>query len=224
MEPCSKEMSAGVQCGKLVEGRTCQGRAWRLTPPGAAPSVSTKTQVGSLWEQAVWPNLFLFVVVRLLSCVQFFVTPWTVARQAALSVTVSQWGTNSCPLSQWCRPTISSSVALSPPALNLSQHEGLFQRVDSSHQVAKVLELQLQHQSFQWIFRVDLGSTGLISLQSKGHSRVFSNITGHEGPSQEHSESSRCSLDVSSRSFSTPACCFYPRPADMMDFGLLFIL
>ena len=40
----------------------------------------------------------------------------------------------------------------SPPALNLSQHQGLFKRVSSSHQVAKVLELQLQHQSFQWIF------------------------------------------------------------------------
>ena len=41
----------------------------------------------------------------------------------------------------------------SPPAFNLSQHQGLFQWVSSSHQVAKVLELQ--HQSFQWIFRVD---------------------------------------------------------------------
>ena len=43
----------------------------------------------------------------------------------------------------------------SPPALNLSQHQGLFQWIGSSHQVAKVLELQLQHQSFQWIFRID---------------------------------------------------------------------
>ena len=42
------------------------------------------------------------------------------------------------------------------PALNLSQHQGLFQWVStSSHQVVKVLELQLQHQSFQWIFRTD---------------------------------------------------------------------
>ena len=40
----------------------------------------------------------------------------------------------------------------SPPALNLSQHQGLFQWVGSSPQVAKVLEFQLQHQSFQWIF------------------------------------------------------------------------
>ena len=47
------------------------------------------------------------------------------------------------------------------------------------HQVAKVLELQLQHQFFQWIFRgwFPLGLTGLISLQSKGLSRVFSNTT-----------------------------------------------
>ena len=43
----------------------------------------------------------------------------------------------------------------SPPALSLSQHQGLFQWVGSSHQVAKVLELQFQHQSFQRIFRTD---------------------------------------------------------------------
>ena len=44
----------------------------------------------------------------------------------------------------------------SPPTFNLSLHQGLCQRVSSSHQVAKVLEFQLQHQSFQWIFRTDL--------------------------------------------------------------------
>ena len=42
-----------------------------------------------------------------------------------------------------------------PPAFNLSQHQGLFQWVSSLHQVAKVLEFQFQHQSFQWIFRID---------------------------------------------------------------------
>ena len=65
----------------------------------------------------------------------------------------------------------------SPPAFSLSQHQGLFQWVGSSHQVAKVLEFQLQHQSCQWIFRTDFGWTGWISLQSKGLSRVFSNTT-----------------------------------------------
>ena len=43
----------------------------------------------------------------------------------------------------------------SPLAFNLSQHQDLFQWVSSSHQVAKVLEFQLQHQSFQWTFRTD---------------------------------------------------------------------
>ena len=51
--------------------------------------------------------------------------------------------------------SISVSVGPSPPAFNLSQHWGLFQWVSSLHQVAKVLEFQLQHQSFQWIFRTD---------------------------------------------------------------------
>ena len=44
----------------------------------------------------------------------------------------------------------------SPPDLNPSQHQGLFQWVSSSHQVAKVLEFQLQHQSFQWRLMNDL--------------------------------------------------------------------
>ena len=43
-----------------------------------------------------------------------------------------------------------------PPAPNPSQHQGLFQWVNSSHEVAKVLESQLQHQSFQWTPRTDL--------------------------------------------------------------------
>ena len=43
----------------------------------------------------------------------------------------------------------------SPPALNLSQHQGLFKWVRSSHEVAKILEFQLQHQSFQWTPRTD---------------------------------------------------------------------
>ena len=62
---------------------------------------------------------------------------------------------NSSPLSWTCHPTISSPVDPSLPAFNLSQHQGLFQWVSSSHQVAKVLELQLQYQSFHWIFSTD---------------------------------------------------------------------
>ena len=50
----------------------------------------------------------------------------------------------------------------SPPVLNFSQHQGLFKWVSSSPQVAKVLEFQLQHQSFQWLFRTDLLQNGLL--------------------------------------------------------------
>ena len=59
----------------------------------------------------------------------------------------------------WVSDAIQSSHPLlspSPPALNLSHHQGLFKWVSSSHQVAKVLEFQLQHQSFQWTPRTDL--------------------------------------------------------------------
>ena len=53
------------------------------------------------------------------------------------------------------QPSHPLSSPYPPPAFNLSQHQGLFQWVSSLHQVAKILKLQLQHQSFQWIFRVD---------------------------------------------------------------------
>ena len=74
-----------------------------------------------------------------------------------------------CALSWWCHPTISSLLSASPPAFNLPQPEGLFQWVNSSLEVAKVLEFQLQHvlpmniqDWFPW------GLTDLIFLQSKG--------------------------------------------------------
>ena len=61
-------------------------------------------------------------------------------------------------LVHWASDAIQPSHPLSPAsplALNLSQHQGLFQWVDSLHQVTKILELLLRHQSFQWIVRVD---------------------------------------------------------------------
>ena len=59
----------------------------------------------------------------------------------------------------WVSDAIQPSHPLpspSPPAPNLSQNQGLFKWVSSSHQVAKVLEFQLQHQSYQWTPRTDL--------------------------------------------------------------------
>ena len=52
---------------------------------------------------------------------------------------------NSCPLRRWCHQTISSPVGPFSSCPQSSQHQGLFQWVSSSHQVAKGLELQLQH-------------------------------------------------------------------------------
>ena len=76
------------------------------------------------------------------------------------SPTPGAWS-DSCPLTQWCHPTISSSVIPLSSHLHLSHHQGLFQSVSSSHEVAKVLEFQLQHQSLQWTRRTDLRYDGL---------------------------------------------------------------
>ena len=90
-----------------------------------------------------------FSSVQSLSRVPLFATPWTAARRLPCPSPTPRACSNSRPLSQWCHPTISSSVALSPPAvpfppaISLSQCQGLFKWVSSSHQVATVLEFQL---------------------------------------------------------------------------------
>ena len=68
---------------------------------------------------------------------------------------------NSCPLSQWCHLTISSSVVSFSFCLQSFPNHSLFKWVSSSHQ-AKILEFQPQHQSFQWIFRTDFLYDGLV--------------------------------------------------------------
>ena len=99
--------------------------------------------------------LFQFSSVKLLSSVQHFETPLTDhARLPCSSPTPRAAQTHVYQVGDTIQP---SHPLLSPfpPAFNLSQHQGLFKWVSSSHQVAKVLEFQLQHQSFQWIFRTD---------------------------------------------------------------------
>ena len=125
-------------------------------------------------------NLQIAVVVQSLS----FIFLWTHGLQYArlpcpspsprVAQTHVHWVSDAIQLSE-------SMLPLSPPALNLSQNQGHFQWVGSSHQVAKVLELLLQIQSLQWIFRIQgwfpLELTGLISLLSKELSRAFSSTT-----------------------------------------------
>ena len=116
---------------------------------------------------------YLFDVqsVQLLSCVQLFATPWTAACQASLSFTNSWNYSNSCPLSQWCHPTISSSVIpfssrlLSFPASGSIPMSQFFtsggQSIGAS---ASVLPMNIQ----DWF---PLGWIGWISLLLKGLSR-----------------------------------------------------
>ena len=121
---------------------------------------------------------FIVVVVQLLSCVWLFMTAWTAAHQASL---VRHYFPEFAQTQvHWVGDAIQPShPLLCPSALALSffQHQYLFQCISSSHQVANVLELQLQYQSFQsmniqgWF---PLRLTGLISLLSEGLSRVFS--------------------------------------------------
>ena len=69
---------------------------------------------------------------------------------------------NPCPSSDDAIQPSHPLSSPSPPAPNPSQHQGLFKWVNSSHEVAQVLEFQLQHQSFQWIPRTDLLYDGLV--------------------------------------------------------------
>ena len=96
------------------------------------------------------------VVVLSLSCVQLFYDPMNCSTPCfpILHYLLEFAQTHV----HWVSDAIHSSHPLSPPSppvLSLSQYQDLFQWVSSLHQVAKVLELQLQHQSFQWIFRID---------------------------------------------------------------------
>ena len=129
------------------------------------------------------PNLGLlgplqFISVQSLSRVWLFVAPWTAACQASLSITISWTYPNSCPLSRWCHPTISSSVVpfscpQSFPASGSFQMSQLFASGGQSIGVSastSVLPMNTQDWS-------PLGCTDWISLQSKGLSRVFSNTT-----------------------------------------------
>ena len=119
-----------------------------------------------------------FRTLELLSSVRLFATPWTVACQASLSIITPRVCSSSCPLSQWYHPTISIAV-ISSSCLQSFPGSGYFlasqpfasggQSIEASASTS-VLPMNIQ----DWF---PLGLTGLISLQSKGLSRVFTNTT-----------------------------------------------
>ena len=118
-----------------------------------------------------------FSSVQLLSRVQLFATPWITAHQASLSPTPGVYS-NSCPLSRWCHPAISSSVVplscpQSLPASGSFPMSQLFAWGGQSIGVSALASF-LSKNTQGWS---PLEWTDWISLQSKGLSRVFSNTT-----------------------------------------------
>ena len=130
--------------------------SWKALPPYPYmwPFFSyTKTQLKCFFQKLSYKCLSS---VQLLSCVQLcdpmvYSMPGFPIHHQHMKLTQT--------LVHWVGDAIQPSHSLSspsPPAFNLSQHQGLFKWVSTSHQVAKVLEFQLQHQSFQWTLRTDL--------------------------------------------------------------------
>ena len=113
------------------------------------------------------------------SVMSLFATPWIAACQAALSFTISGACSNSCPLSQWCHPTVSSfviSFSFCPQSIPASESFPMSQLFTWSGQSIGVSALAsvLPRNTQDWSL---LEWTGWISLQSKGLLRVFSNTT-----------------------------------------------
>ena len=114
------------------------------------------------------------IVVQSLSRVWVFATPWTAVRQVSLPFTIFGVCSNSCPLSQWVHPTSSSSVIPStPPSIRVFPMCPFFTsgcRSIGLSASAPALTTNIQG----WF---PLGLARLISLLSKGLSKVFSNTT-----------------------------------------------
>ena len=130
-----------LKCEHFIETKICISNNSYLGDWGEAKMLEVNSST----------FLIQFSSVQAHSRVWFFATPWTAAHHhqlPELTQTHVHWVSDAMQLSH---PLLS----LYPPTFNLSQHQSLFQWVSSSHQVAKVLEFQLQHQSFQWIFRTN---------------------------------------------------------------------
>ena len=142
--------------GQTEEARRTTVPQWLKQKPFYRKLIMMKEQKVILQMKGQDKTPVQFSSVQLLSRVELFATPWTAARQASLSVTNSR-GLLTLTSVESVMP--SNHLILCHPLLPLPS---IFpsMRVFSSesvflHQVAKVLEFRLQHQSFQWIFRTD---------------------------------------------------------------------
>ena len=157
LQKCS---STAVSNGNLTQIHLGRNRNLFLGSLGQAKSRQT------YWIQAL-NDIF---VVQLLSHVQLFVIPWTAARQASLSLTISQSLLNSCPLSQWCNPTMLSSVIPFSSCLQSFPGSGSFpmsQFFESSGQIigVSVSSLVLPMNTQDWL---PVGLTLWVSFEVQG--------------------------------------------------------
>ena len=159
---------------------------WRgllFPPPGDLPDPviepTSPALTGRFFTTEPPGKPYVAVGVQALNCVRLFVSPWTTTCQTSLSFTISWICSDSCPLSQWCPPALSYSVIPFSSCLQYFPASVSFpmsQPFASSDQSirasasASVFPINIQG----WF---PLGLTGLISLLSKGLSRVFSSST-----------------------------------------------
>ena len=131
---------------------------WKFVP---FYNISWFPQPPSLWQPLfssvsliylLFICIFFVVLVQSLSHVQFLTQPHGLQHTMLFCLPLSPGVcSDSCQFSQWCYLSVSSSTVLfSTFAFSLSQHQGLFHWISSSHQV-----LELQHQSFQSLFKID---------------------------------------------------------------------
>ena len=136
--------------------------AWLFVTPRTI-TCQSPLAMGLSWQEYCVDYQHQFSSGQSLNRVWLFATPWTAARQASLSITNSRSSlrlTSIESVMPSSHPILLSS--LPPPAPNPSQHQSLFQWINSSHEVAKVLEFQLQHHSLQRNPRADLLQNGLV--------------------------------------------------------------
>ena len=153
-------------------------------------------------------------------CVWLFATPWTGACQASLFLTTSWVCSNSCPLSWWCHPIISSSVTHFSSCPQPFPTSGSFQMSQFSSSGGQSIRVSASASVLPMTIQVwfSLELTGLISLLSKGLSRIFSTRQEHWSglpfPSPMY-ESEKWKWSCSVFDLATPCTAAYQAPLSM---------
>ena len=141
---------------KIGDGDSVNMNSWDSQTLHSSWKAQMMQMCHCCWHVIVVPLLFNDVELRC-SIAKSCLTVTTLLHHARLLCPplFPRLCSDSHALSRWCYLTISSPAPASHFAFNLSKHRGFFQWVGSLHQVTKVLEVQLQHHSFQLTFRVD---------------------------------------------------------------------